>query len=103
MSQYINKVIVNGETKIDLTADTVDPDSLAEGFTAHDKTGQKIIGTLSDKDITDCKISGNTVIIPPGNYSRGIRIAFQNWDWDPFDFESSFITDASGVISMDEI
>lgn len=61
------------------------------------------LGTLSDKDITDCKISGNTVIIPPGNYSRGIQIAFQNWDWDPFDFESSFITDASGVTSMDEI
>ena len=41
-----NKVILNGETLIDLTADTVTPDKLAVGATAHDKSGNQITGTL---------------------------------------------------------
>lgn len=41
-----NKVILNGETLIDLTADTVTPDKLAVGVTAHDKSGNQIVGTL---------------------------------------------------------
>ena len=35
----INKVIVNGETKLDLTADTVTVDNVQKGFTFHDATG----------------------------------------------------------------
>ena len=38
-NKYINKVIVGKETKLDLTADTVTPDKLAEGIAAHDKSG----------------------------------------------------------------
>ena len=36
MAQNINKVIVNGQTKIDLTGDTVDKSHLLEGYKAHD-------------------------------------------------------------------
>ena len=35
----INKVIVNGETKLDLTADTVTVDNVQKGFTFHDASG----------------------------------------------------------------
>ena len=35
----INKVIVNGETKLDLTADTATADKVLKGFTFHDATG----------------------------------------------------------------
>ena len=35
----INKVIVNGETKLDLTADTATVDNVQKGFTFHDATG----------------------------------------------------------------
>ena len=35
----INKVIVNGTTKLDLTADTVTVDNVQKGFTFHDATG----------------------------------------------------------------
>lgn len=42
----INKIIVNNETKLDLTADTVTPETLASGATAHDKTGAPIVGTM---------------------------------------------------------
>ena len=45
--KYINKVIINGETKIDLTADTVDAAHLLNGVTAHDKTGAPVTGTCN--------------------------------------------------------
>lgn len=47
----VNKVVLNTadgeETLIDLTGDTVTPETLAEGATAHDSTGEKITGTMS--------------------------------------------------------
>lgn len=43
----VNKVVINDETQIDLTSDTVDASHLAEGFTAHDKSGEVIVGTMS--------------------------------------------------------
>lgn len=42
----INKVVLGEETLLDLTADTVAPDTLAKGVTAHDKTGVQITGTM---------------------------------------------------------
>ena len=44
-NQYVNKVIIGKEVKLDLTADSVTPDKLAKGITAHDKTGAPITGT----------------------------------------------------------
>ena len=41
----VNKVIFGSETLIDLTNDTVQADKLAQGFTAHDKSGAIITGT----------------------------------------------------------
>ena len=41
----INKVIFGSDTLIDLTADTVAPETLGKGVTAHDKSGAAIIGT----------------------------------------------------------
>lgn len=42
-----NKVVYGNETLIDLTADTVDAAHLAQGYTAHDKSGAAITGTMS--------------------------------------------------------
>lgn len=42
----INKVVYGANTLIDLTADTVTADTLKTGFTAHDKSGTAITGTL---------------------------------------------------------
>lgn len=41
----VNKVVINDEIKIDLTSDTVSPDTLSKGITAHDKSGNVIVGT----------------------------------------------------------
>lgn len=42
----ISKVVYGNDTLIDLTADTVTSDSLANGYTAHDKSGTLINGAL---------------------------------------------------------
>ena len=45
-NDYINKVVFNGETLIDLTNDTITAEDLIGGVTAHDKSGNAIVGTL---------------------------------------------------------
>ena len=47
----VNKVVINNETQIDLTADTVDAAHLAKGFTAHDMKGEAIVGTMDGGSI----------------------------------------------------
>lgn len=44
----VNKVEYAGKVLLDLTEDTVSPDKLISGATAHDKTGAEIVGTLED-------------------------------------------------------
>ena len=68
-NQYVNKVIIGKEVKLDLTADSVTPDKLAKGITAHDKTGAPITGTSTkDVDSTDATaavaevLDGKTVL-----------------------------------------
>ena len=43
----VNKVVVNGEAIIDLSADTVTANKLAAGYTAHDRSGAVITGTMA--------------------------------------------------------
>lgn len=42
----INKIIVDGVTKIDLTQDTATADKVLEGYTFHDATGSLLTGTM---------------------------------------------------------
>ena len=42
-----NKISYGGDTLIDLTEDTVTPDKLLVGYTAHDKAGNSITGTAA--------------------------------------------------------
>lgn len=43
----VNKVEYFGRVLLDLTEDTVTPETLAEGVTAHDKSGAVIVGTMT--------------------------------------------------------
>lgn len=47
----VNKVIYDGETLVDLTEDTVTPETLAEGVTAHAANGEVIVGTMAAEKI----------------------------------------------------
>lgn len=49
----VSKVKYYGETLIDLSGDTVAPEKLLKGVTAHDANGDPIVGTLSDADTVD--------------------------------------------------
>ena len=48
MAKTVNQVIINGETVLDLTNDTITPAKLVEGATAHNRSGASITGTLID-------------------------------------------------------
>ena len=54
----VNKVVINGEVVLDLTGDSVTADKLAEGFTAHDKSGMTITGTMMSADTIKALIDG---------------------------------------------
>lgn len=43
----VNQVYYNEKLLLDLTEDTVTPETLAEGATAHDKSGALIVGTMT--------------------------------------------------------
>ena len=47
----INKVALNGEVKLDLTADTVTPETLLKGMTAHNAAGELITGVYEPMNI----------------------------------------------------
>lgn len=65
----INKVTLGENTLIDLSGDTVSADKLAEGYTAHDKTGNPITGTMTAGGIS---INGKTETrYAHGNISAG--------------------------------
>lgn len=75
MSQYINKVIVNGQTKMDLTSDTVDAAHLLKGYTAHDKSGAPIEGTCSfNADTSDGTATAPEILTGKIAYSKGSKI-----------------------------
>ena len=42
----VNKIEYDGRVLLDLTEDTVAEDQLLEGATAHDRSGQRIVGTM---------------------------------------------------------
>ena len=48
----VNKVeLASGEVLVDLTEDTVTSDTLAEGYTAHDASGEMIVGTMTGGNV----------------------------------------------------
>lgn len=48
----VNKVEINGEVKLDLTQDTVTPENLLSGATAHNAAGERIVGAATAGGIT---------------------------------------------------
>ena len=54
----VNKVLYKAAVLIDLTEDSVTPEKLVKGITAHSKSGEVITGTL------EIIQSGNALMIP---------------------------------------
>lgn len=72
---YINKVIVNGETKMDLTRDTVDAAHLLTGYTAHDKSGAPITGAcVFDSNTQDANATAPEILTGKTAYAKGSKV-----------------------------
>ena len=74
-NQYKNKVVYNGETLIDLTADTLTAADLAYGKTAHDKSGAPITGTSTkDADTSDANATAAEILATKTAYVNGNKV-----------------------------
>lgn len=62
--KYNSKVVLgSGEVLIDLTGDSVAPDKLVKGVTAHDKTGAPIVGTnTNDVDSSEATAAAAEIL-----------------------------------------
>lgn len=68
----INKVIYGNQTLIDLTADTITAADLAQGVTAHDKSGAVITGTSTyDADTSGATASASEILAGQTAYANG--------------------------------
>ena len=74
-NKYVNKIVIGGETKLDLTGDTVVPEKLAQGYKAHDKSGAPIVGTNTfDADTSDATAAAAEILNGKTAYVAGNKI-----------------------------
>ena len=58
----VNKVVINDDVVLDLSADTVQAADLREGVTAHDASGTQITGTAaSGTDTSDATATADDI------------------------------------------
>lgn len=68
----INKVIYGSNTLIDLTPDSVTPETLQQGITAHNAAGEPITGTSTkDSDTSDATLTVAEAPLGKTFYARG--------------------------------
>ena len=63
----VNKVVVNNAVILDLSSDTVTPEKLLQGATAHNAAGTVIAGTYVPKTMT---VDGTMLKISPATVSE---------------------------------
>lgn len=74
-NQYVNKVVVGADVKLDLSQDTISPDKLAKNITAHDKSGAPIVGTSTpDVDSSDATAAVAEILKGKTAYARGTKL-----------------------------
>ena len=70
----ISKVIYGGQTLIDLTNDTITPDKLKKGYTAHGADGEVINGTCEhDANTQDATAADSEILSGKTAYVKGAK------------------------------
>ena len=110
----VNKVVLGDQTLIDLTADSVTPDKLFKGITAHNMKGESIVGTMEggstpseptdntavifadyDGNLIDTwtkdEVASKTTLPTPPAHSG---LVFEGWNWTLADIQ----TDTTGQV-----
>ena len=125
MSLKYNKVVINNKVIIDLTTDTVTPETLLSGRVAHSSDGSTIVGTyrLPSFDISDVlkdssgepvlDSSDNTIETDTGyvsladHYSEvdGLRRAMENYELVIQEYQAMvvniYLVDSNGELVLD--
>ena len=72
-NEHVNKVVYDGTTLIDLTADTVTASKLLDGYTAHDASGATITGSFNSSLRSDSVTpSESQQTVTPGSGYYGL-------------------------------
>lgn len=70
-----SKIIVGSEVLMDLTADTVTPENLLRGKTAHNKAGAPIVGTCDyDSNTTNDTASADEILVGQTAHAGGALV-----------------------------
>lgn len=70
----ISKVVYGGNTLIDLTGDTVKPDKVLTGYTAHGADGEPIVGSCPfDADTKDATAADSEILAGKSAYVKGSK------------------------------
>lgn len=70
----VNQLLISGKVVFDVTNDTVTPNDLVEGVTAHDKSGAPITGTLKALDTSDADATRDDIRIGKTAYINGVKV-----------------------------
>ncbi len=71
----ISKVVYGGRTLIDLTADTITPEVILDGYIAHGADGEKITGACKyDANTQDATATASEILSGKSAYNKGNKI-----------------------------